>query len=361
MTDKNRHVTIYGAGMSGLVAAINLKKDGFDVTVHDREAAYGGDSMYNPSTHTTPIWPKETSDYIGIDISSCFYPVMSCPFYFHNTRCDAPVSGLYTVERGNRKTSLDTLLYDEAIRLGVEFRFNSALRGEDIDKLSPGTIIACGLTTEVYDMLDIPYVKWQGWLSRGDIGYSNQSWIWLDEGITEYGYLSSANNYYFNLLFSQRPVGSDVLERYKGFMKTCAGVEHDNWRYVHGAVPVASPANPQLFRRGLICCGTLSGYMDPFAWFGIEGGLISGRIAALAVADPERARREFERFSRYFKISYYFKNRVWYPVIRPRVALMEKALILIGTKRFSRIMAGQVYEERHLPFSIPGFAHLSCM
>ena len=119
----SKNITIYGAGMSGLVAAINLAREGYKVTVHDREKGFGGDSLYNPSTHTTPIYPQQTSDYIGIDIKPAFYPVKSCPFYFHNTRSDAPHSGLYTVERGNRATSLDTILYKEA-----KLNLNSALR-----------------------------------------------------------------------------------------------------------------------------------------------------------------------------------------------------------------------------------------
>ncbi len=58
--------------MSGLIAAINLARDGYEVVVHDREKGYGGDSGYNPSTHTTPIDVERTSEYVGIDLrTSC--------------------------------------------------------------------------------------------------------------------------------------------------------------------------------------------------------------------------------------------------------------------------------------------------
>ena len=355
---KGKKVTIYGAGMSGLVAAINLAREGYAVTVHDKETTYGGDSEYNPSTHTTPIALKKVSDYIGIDISGVFHPVLECPSYFHETKIFIPDSGAYTVERGNRPTSLDSLLYPIACDLGVRFEFESALKNEDIPKLELGTIIACGLNTEAYDMFGVPYRNVYGWVSRGEIGFDCRSWIWWDECITEYGYLSSVNNYYYNLLFSLNPVTKDALAKYQDFMKRRQGVEHMDWYYINGAVPVADPSNPQLFRKGLIFCGTIAGFMDPFAWFGITGALISGKIAAMAVSEPNKAQAEFARFSKYYTRALNFKNYLWYPLLRPHVGMLEKAINLIGPQRVSKLMANYIYEERHTPFAIPGYAHL---
>ena len=357
---KISEIIIYGAGMSGLVCAINLVRDGYKVVVRDREKEYGGDPMYNPSTHTTPIDVKKTSDYIGIDVSSVFYPLIACPFYFHDTKAYAPHSGLYTVERGNRPTSLDTLLYGMACKEGVQFEFGSTLKKEQLSSLPASTVIACGLTPSAYDMLGVPYVRWYGYISRGEIGFSNYSWIWWDEGITEYGYLSSANNYYFDLLFSKRPVSEQTLTKYRSFMRRNEGVEHDSWQYVTGAVPVASPANPRLFQDNLIYCGTISGAMDPVGWFGILGALITGKVAAMAVTDRSKALAEFERFNRYFKLAYLFKNKVWYPLIRPHVGAMESALRFVGERNLERFAAKYVHEGVHIPFSIPGFAHIGC-
>jgi len=355
---ENSQVTIYGAGMSGLVAAINLARDGYEVTLHDKEAQYGGDSMYNPSTHCTPIDVKRTSEYIGIDVSSVFYPLVECPFYFHDTRSNAPHDILYSVERGNRPTSLDTLLYKQALDLGVKFEFRSPLKKEAIDKLPPRTIAACGLTPAAYSILEIPSLTWYAWISRGEIGFSDYSWIWWDECITEYGYLSSANNYYFDLLFSIRPIDRKGLDRYKRFMVRNEGIEHDNWEYVKGVVPIASRNNPRLFHKNIIMCGTVSGYMDPFGWFGILGALISGKIAAMAVSDPKGAQAEFDRFIRYFKRVYFFKKYLWYPLIRPRVGMLENLLQAFGPDDFSRLVSRFVNADRQVPFSIPGFANL---
>ncbi len=351
-------VVIYGAGMSGLVAAIDLSRHGYRVAVHDREEGFGGGRKYNPSTHTTSIDVERTSEFIGLDLSPVFHPLVSCPFYFHETVLHPPleVLDLHTVERGNRPTSLDSLLFTEATRLGVEFRFGSPLRREDLPKLPDNTIIACGLTPSVYEMLDLPYLRWYGWTSRGEAGFSNRSWIWLDESITEYGYLSSCNNFYFDFLFSTRHIDENTLSRYRGFILRHQGVEHHDWDYISGAVPLASPQNPRLFHHGLILCGTISGAMDPFFWFGILGALVTGKVAAMAVYDRSKAAEEFSRFNRNFARALLFKNKVWYR-IRPHVNWLEWNIRLIGPERV-RKMAKLYYSHFHAPFNLPGFARL---
>ncbi|MDY6796839.1 MAG: FAD-binding protein [Actinomycetota bacterium] len=56
-----KEITIYGVGMSGLVAAINLAHEGHRVIVHDSQEKYGGSRIYSPSTHVTPIDVEKTS------------------------------------------------------------------------------------------------------------------------------------------------------------------------------------------------------------------------------------------------------------------------------------------------------------
>ncbi|MCL6508063.1 MAG: NAD(P)-binding protein, partial [Bryobacteraceae bacterium] len=128
-------VLIVGAGMSGMVAAINLAREGHRVLVREAEESYGGARIYNPSTHVTPIDPIKTSEYIGIDVSPVFHKVIKCPAFFHQTEIQFPVYSVYGVERGDRPGSLDTLLYGECLNAGVEFEFGRALGREDLDSL----------------------------------------------------------------------------------------------------------------------------------------------------------------------------------------------------------------------------------
>ena len=353
-------VTIYGAGMSGLIAAANLARDGYAVTVFDRESGYGGSQLYNPSSHVTPLDPDRTSEYIGIDITPAFHQVRECPAYFHDTRISLPVFGVYAVERGSRPTSLDTLLFEECKTLGVSFEWNTPLKREDLRSLPSNCIIACGLTPSAYEMLNIPYLRWYGWISRGDIALSSYAWLWWDECISEYGYFSSVNDYYFNLLFSIREVRRSCLDKYKKFMVRSEGIEHNDWEYVSGAVPLARPDNPRLFWNEAVLCGTISGAMDPMLWFGISGALVSGKVAAIAINDRERALDDFKRFTARFREAWLVKNTIWYKLIRPNVKWMERAIKLLGTKRVERL--GKLTEKGRVPLrlAIPGFSHLSC-
>jgi len=361
MSSANGEVTIFGAGMSGLIAAINLAREGYYVTVHDREPGYGGSQLYNPSTHVTPLNPRRTSEYIGIDIAPAFHPVLACPAYFHDTKVMLPVeSDIYAVERGDRPTSLDTLLYNECKGLPIKFEWNSKLTKDDLSGLPPNTIIACGLIPSAYDMLDIPYLRWYGWISRGEIGIGSYAWLWFDECISEYGYLSAVNNYYFDLLFSIRKVEKSCLDKYTSFMVRHEGIEHNDWEYVSSAVPLARPDNPRLFWNDAVLCGTISGSMDPMLWFGISGALVTGKVAALAISDRPRAEADFNRFNRRFRENYFVKNKIWYPFVRPNVNAMQRGIKTMGIANMEHM--GKMLAEGKIPFrsAIPGFSKMSC-
>ncbi len=352
-------VLVYGAGMSGLVAAYNLAKDGYEVTVRERERSWGGSRTFNPSTHTTPLDLAATSEYIGVDISPAFVPARSINLYIGEFKLPVPTPGGYHVERSDRPTSLDALLYAKCVEAGVRFEFGEELRKEDLDSLPPGTVIACGLNEEAYRHLEVPCMVWHAWQSRGPTDRDGDAWIWMDECISEYGYCSMLNGIYFNLLpdYGQE-VSRQSLERYREFIERREGFSCEEWEYVRGVVPTASPDNPQLFRDKFIMCGTISGAFDPLLGFGISGALVSGKVAATAVSDRERALAEFERFTRNFARVFAFKQEVWRPVTS-EVKALEKVLAALGAKRaFSLMMEG--IKRSIGKTAIPGFSPLSC-
>lgn len=169
------------------------------------------------------------------------------------------------------------------------------------------------------------------------------------------------NNCYFDLLFSfGRRVDEKALRRYRDFALRHQDVEHESWDYQVGAVPPAVPDNFRLFRDGLIMCGTMSGAIDPFMGFGISGALVSGKVAAMAVSDPEGAQKEFDRFMRRFRRSFYLKE-AWKRFVRPHVGLMERQIRLLGIERVNRLIRLTEREKPLLPtpFAIPGFGHVA--
>ena len=345
-------VIIYGAGDAGMVAAVNLARAGYEVTVRDQESGIGGSPSFNPSAHTTPMEVDRVSEYVGIDLAPALHHALVA-VYVQDTRIDWK-KGFYTVERGNREGSLDNLLYAECLKCGGALRSSTLpCARRTCPTCPPDTIVACGLNPAAYEMLDLPYQRWYGYISRGEIGFSDYCVVWLDECVTEYGYLSTVSNFYFNLLFSIRPVSREALERYEAFLVRMEGIEHQQWEERSGAVPVARPDNPRLRHRGLILGGTMGGWMDPFAWFGILGSLMSGRVAALAVMDPAKAEEEFRRFNHRF--AFFYKLKKNYHRLQPRhVKVLGSTTRILGQERTQRL--NDMALERGVPAAIPGFA-----
>lgn len=355
-----KDVLIYGAGIAGMVAAFNLADAGHTVTVRDMESGYGGSNVYNPSLHTTPIDLQKTSDYIGMDISSAFVEMSRLDIYIHETAVPAPVAMSYHVERSNRPSSLDAILYKRCVDAGVRFEFDSELRKEDVPALEPGTIIACGLNEGTYDAIGVPSARWSAWMATGEYESEPLSWLWIDECINEYGYISFANGIYYNLLFTYgHEIPESDRDRYIDFMLRVRGFEEKNFKYVHGVTPITTPDNPpKLVRDGLIIAGTMSGMIDPFMGFGISGALISGKIAAIAVDDIRKAEEEFARFNRNYVTCLNFKQGVWKD-LRSRPDILEEMVKILGTRRTVALLIEGLKKGRKSS-AIPGFSPMSC-
>ena len=64
-----KQIEIVGAGFSGLTAAINLARSGYDVTVYEKQKVKGGNPQARPDPAITPINLSLLHNYIGFDIS----------------------------------------------------------------------------------------------------------------------------------------------------------------------------------------------------------------------------------------------------------------------------------------------------
>jgi monoamine oxidase len=124
---RTKKVHIVGAGLSGMVAAINLAREGHQVIVLDGVKKVGDVHPHHPSNHTTPMDLDLIKNYVGIDITPCLTPVREMYVYINSKKYRTPFGNSYSVERGSRKTSLDTHLYERAqeSRSGVSVRTGS--------------------------------------------------------------------------------------------------------------------------------------------------------------------------------------------------------------------------------------------
>lgn len=290
-------VDIYGAGLSGLVAAIHLAREGFDVHLFDRHRV-GGNPEWNPSIQTTVLNPRQMWEYIGIDLSDCFRRVNSITFYRYGRKKIFTLENMYICERGPRKGSIEARLYERAADAGVAFHLVDKL---DLSQLTDpqNTIIATGLEANVYKQLNIPHVPIYGYRAvrnterdRALISYMHE-WTNYD-----FAYLAADRRLLFALLFSRQELTEDSLAEFRRTLEATEGIRFDKWTYSTGAIPIKA----QLFYNGLVLAGTLSGMIDPFLLHGISGALTSGKIAAQVFVDRDAAIREFRWLAKNFEL-----------------------------------------------------------
>lgn len=307
-----REQLIVGAGLSGMVAAINLAREGYQVTVRERRDSVGGmteirglEGRVINIGDGTPMNLERLKEYTGIDISPAAVRLTRCSNHVYGKSFEIEFyQGVpaYLVERGPRPTSLDVYLYELASSEGVAFSFNDTVT--DFDSLPPDTIIATGLFGDAWKPLGVPHLPVYGYLAMGETEDLEPGVvIYFDEYTRDYAFYSQVNGARGACLFSRgKPLDVEVKERFRTQLAQNDGVEFDDWMAVNiGALPVASWKNPRLFAKNYILAGTLSGSIDPFLLFGVHGALVSGKIAATAVSDHQGALEEFQRVNKYYR------------------------------------------------------------
>lgn len=298
-----KKVVIFGGGISGIVAAINLAKAGFRVEICEKRDQIGGSPKWHPSVHQQNFNLAKTSEYIDIDLSPCFQPVTKHTFYFYGRKfvLNYPDNS-YICEKGQRNSSIEYYLFSLAKSIDIQFTFgvpfnleHTRLRQRRTD--TPQCIIATGLEQKPYRELNIKHVNITGFRSLKTISPNNSA-ISFFGGYTnhDFAYLASLNDLMFTLLFARRGVDKKNLEAYQRHLQISENISFENWLFSTGSVPLET----NLVKNGIVLTGTISGMIDPFYLNGISGALISGKIAALFFIDRQRAFDEFNRFTRNF-------------------------------------------------------------
>jgi hypothetical protein len=302
-------VTIVGAGLAGMTAAINLARRGHTVKVLEREERIGGSGLYHPSGQGSPLRLKELCAYIGFDISPGIEPIRAMKEVAGGKvlKIDPSLINSYFFERGPRASSLDNHLYGLAREAGVDFEFGCPVESrEDMAALPPNTIVATGLHFEGFDALGVPYLTSHHLTYKGtcDPGL-NYVHMFHDTYTSDYGYTSAFRGIrYVHLFNRRRPLSLHDRECFAEQVARLDGIEVPGWNEFTFPVPAASIKTPRIFTADKILAGTLAGAMDPVAFFGLSGALVSGKIAALAIEDKEVAWREFRRCVSSYPVAY---------------------------------------------------------
>lgn len=140
-----RKIDVVGAGPAGMVAAINLAKAGFEVTLHEAASGVGhrfhGD-FQGIENWTTESDARELLNRINVEVNFRFEPYRGGVFFSpslqrREIRTRQPL--FYLVERGGHEGCLDFGLQRQAEEAGVRIVLNS--RSWNVDQ---GGIIAVG-------------------------------------------------------------------------------------------------------------------------------------------------------------------------------------------------------------------------
>lgn len=295
-------VTVVGAGLSGLVAAINLLREGYEVDVWDGAKKLGQLESFHPSIHATPIDPRRVSAYIGVDVSGCFTPVETFRIAVRNRRYALNPEGYHLVERGGRKTSIDSFLYDRAKEMGARFFFGHYVR--NLKDVPERAVVATGFNKEAMEALGIPYEEGTGAYARKkleDPALDRALLGWAGEYTPDYGYLSVANGMMFFLVFTRYAMTESDLEACKRHLEETEGLTFDRWDTHKGTIPLLDRNSLRLFKGNRVLTGTICGMIDPAGMFGIHGALMAGKIAELSFTDTERALAEFGLLTRNYQ------------------------------------------------------------
>jgi hypothetical protein len=347
-------VIVVGAGLSGLVAAINLRRAGHEVRVLERYDRIGGIPAGHPSVDSTPLLPDRLGAFLGVELGPpSVRPTreMHSHVFGRHYTADGPSQDVYSIERGSRPTSLENHLYRIAVGEGVAFEFNWMLSsGRDFAQLPPRSIIATGLDAGTFMTLGIPYQMVYGWAAKGPYEGPPISAAWFNDCTRDYFYLSTTNDIAFALCFDRRPVKESVKDLFVRRLAEDEGIEFDQWGSFAAAVGIKSYRNSSLFAGDKILAGTVAGMNDPMFLFGVHASLLSGKIAALAVEDPASAYEQFELLGRPSRYTWVARRIAEAQPLGMRRAALKSFFFL--QDRYPGLFGGLV------PSVVPGFKRM---
>lgn len=312
-----KRVEIVGAGLAGLTAAVNLAGEGYEVVVYEKEKKIGGIPSARPDPAGSPFGLSRLREYIGIDITPAVKPVVRNSLMLWGRKIEMkprPALPVYMVERGSRKSSLDSFLYQRAREKGVNLEFGQAFQTrKDFLDLPPGSIIATGMDRRTFEILGIPHNIGHAIVAKGKVGdQAATATIYMNEYTVNYGFTSTINGICYAQLFqADRAIGKEDLEGFDRDVRQAESYTLSPWKEVDiGVLPYRSYTNPRLFWQDKIVAGTLAGAIEPLYGFGMLGAMLSGKIAAMAQEDRRKALKEFRRLNVLYAPELFVRKRM---------------------------------------------------
>ena len=292
-----KNIQVYGAGLAGLVAAINLARNGYNVTVYEKENRIGGSTKCHPSNHMTPMDIQKMQKYIGIKIESCFSKLDAFRGYIGSKKFVFSAKNLYVVERGPRESSLDYLLYKIALKEGVNFRFSQPLTKGKLRDAPENSIIATAGYSKLVSSLGLSYVTFKQFDTHVKTDLGNITIAYFGDYTSDYGYISGKNGLVSAQLSGPLNLSQENLKKFINLVKKTENIGLNGWSSIISHFPKKVQLFTKFAGKTFVLTGEVAGFLDPFFGFGINGALISGKIAAISIISKQKALHEFKQFT----------------------------------------------------------------
>lgn len=338
-------ITVAGAGISGITAAINLAKYGFDVRVFEKNASIGSTSaicaLRNYDLNTDAL---EELNACGINISQNG-KIKEVVKFSPNQSIEEYSKGVifYVLERGKTEKSLESQLYKQALDSGVEFVFGKSMKEDEADIIATGPrradIFAYG---HIYNNLgfekDRLYIIYNNFYSPMGYTYiisSGEKCLICTVSFDKKNFKYIPLNYGFLLK------KDELIKKAVGRKKPV--------KIVKGFGNYALPRSAE--KGGKLYVGEAAGFQDASKGFGIRYSVISGYLAAQSIIDKddydnlwkaeflEELKRNLKRRIEINKLS----NNDYDYLLRN----MEKRINIDDYVKFTR------KTQRHLDFLLP--------
>jgi len=339
-----KKINIFGAGIAGLTAAINIAKEGHNVIVYEKEKFVGGAPELTPSIQITPADLDKINEYINIDISPCFSKLDVFKGYIYSKKIKFDTNNLYLVERGCRKTSIEYFLYQKALKEGVKFKFSHPLATEDILYISDNSIIATGGDPGINNYFGLKYLPNRVITSTKKTKLGTTTIAYFDKKMSYYGYMSTNNG----MLSAHLAVPTNIadfesqLNIFSKFIKDTEGIELKDWLSHTIYLPRKFNFLKRTNGKNIFFVGQAGGFVDPFFNFGINGALLSGKLAAKTIIFNKIPLKEFKQFKKKTENNFVLSTVYWY--------FPFKDIIIPNFLRFKKFKKCLIFNQK-----IPGF------
>ncbi len=272
-----RLITILGAGPSGLSAAVNLAKAGYNVEVHEINETVGrrfGNCFQILENYTEKEELLESLNKMNIKVNFFCHPSNDIDFYDSKlNRCSMSSKKPYGyyIKRGSEKDTLDYGLAEQAGESGVSIIYKSKLSPEKADIVATGAKSATGVAKEI--------------IFDTDIGDTFK--VILDDNIAPKGFS------YLFVINKKGTLGTAILRKFSEIDKFASKTVNKFQRIVNFELKnqkdFISIVDFCLAKSAVVnntlYVGEAAGFQDNLFGIGIRISLTSGYLAARSIID----------------------------------------------------------------------------